>query len=95
MVSEAASRRDLELTSLPAAWNEWALPMPERVLDLLDITTLRHAKMGIDASFKSRVWELSQNGERLQRTWSRSHELTHTSQSIATLRRLGQAPAVV
>ncbi|CEH17129.1 dna repair protein rad8 [Ceraceosorus bombacis] len=46
------------------AWNEWALPMPERVLDLLDITTLRCAKEGFDPNFKSRVWELSQNVDR-------------------------------
>lgn len=46
------------------AWNEWAMPMPERVLDLLDITVLRLAKQGIDAHYKSRIWELSQNVDR-------------------------------
>lgn len=46
------------------AWNEWAMPMPERVLDLLDITVLRFARQGIDAHYKSRIWELSQNVDR-------------------------------
>lgn len=46
------------------AWNEWALPQPERVLDLLDITIMRAAKEGVDPHYKSRVWELSQNVDR-------------------------------
>lgn len=46
------------------AWNEFARPQPERVLDLMDITVLRDAKRGEDPHFKSRVWELSQNVDR-------------------------------
>jgi site-specific DNA-cytosine methylase len=46
------------------AWNEWAQPQPERVLDLLDITIMRAAKDGVDPHYKSRVWELSQNVDR-------------------------------
>lgn len=46
------------------AWNEFARPQPERVLDLLDITVLRDAAKEEDPHFKSRVWELSQNVDR-------------------------------
>ncbi|CAO1624507.1 unnamed protein product [Parajaminaea phylloscopi] len=46
------------------AWNEFARPQPERVLDLMDITVLRDAKRNEDPHFKSRVWELSQNVDR-------------------------------
>lgn len=46
------------------AWNEFARPQPERVLDLMDITVLRDAKKGEDSHYKSRVWELSQNVDR-------------------------------
>ncbi|PWN17792.1 hypothetical protein BCV69DRAFT_285675 [Microstroma glucosiphilum] len=46
------------------AWNEFARPQPERVLDLMDITVLRNAGRQEDPHFKSRVWELSQNVDR-------------------------------
>ncbi|CAO1621917.1 unnamed protein product [Sympodiomycopsis kandeliae] len=46
------------------AWNEFARPQPERVLDLMDITVLRDAARAEDPHFKSRVWELSQNVDR-------------------------------
>ncbi|UZJ52821.1 hypothetical protein CBS101457_002141 [Exobasidium rhododendri] len=46
------------------AWNEWAQPQPERVLDLLDVTIMRAAKEEVDPHYKSRVWELSQNVDR-------------------------------
>ena len=45
-------------------WNEWAVRQPERVTDLLDITTLRFAAMGEDPVYKSKIWELSQNVDR-------------------------------
>ncbi|KAJ1020386.1 hypothetical protein NDA13_005705 [Ustilago tritici] len=45
-------------------WNEWAVRQPERVTDLLDITTLRFAAMGQDPIYKSKIWELSQNVDR-------------------------------
>ncbi|CDW99045.1 hypothetical protein [Sporisorium scitamineum] len=45
-------------------WNEWAVRQPERVTDLLDITTLRFVAMGQDPIYKSKVWELSQNVDR-------------------------------
>jgi len=46
------------------AWNDFALPQPERVVDLCDITTLRGAKRGFDPHYKCQVWELSQNVDR-------------------------------
>ncbi|SNX86341.1 uncharacterized protein MEPE_05050 [Melanopsichium pennsylvanicum] len=45
-------------------WNEWAVRQPERVTDLLDITTLRFAALGQDPIYKSKIWELSQNVDR-------------------------------
>ncbi|GAC98229.1 DNA repair protein rad8 [Pseudozyma hubeiensis SY62] len=45
-------------------WNEWAVRQPERVTDLLDITTLRFAAVGQDPIYKSKIWELSQNVDR-------------------------------
>ncbi|PWZ01188.1 hypothetical protein BCV70DRAFT_159503 [Testicularia cyperi] len=45
-------------------WNEWAVRQPERVTDLLDITTLRFATLGQDPIYKSKIWELSQNVDR-------------------------------
>ncbi len=45
-------------------WNEWAVRQPERVTDLLDITTLRFAADGVDPIYKSKIWELSQNVDR-------------------------------
>lgn len=52
--------------SLPDfAWNDWAVTQPERVLDLMDISILRYAVKGVDASFKTIVWNLSQNVDRI------------------------------
>ncbi|KAN0062000.1 hypothetical protein ACQY0O_005995 [Thecaphora frezii] len=45
-------------------WNEWAVRQPERVTDLLDITTLRFAALDQDPIYKSKIWELSQNVDR-------------------------------
>ncbi|SPO39060.1 uncharacterized protein PSFLO_04539 [Pseudozyma flocculosa] len=45
-------------------WNEWAVRQPERVTDLLDITTLRFAALDQDPMYKSKIWELSQNVDR-------------------------------
>jgi len=45
-------------------WNDWLLTQTERVLDLLEISTLRMAKDGIDSGFKSCIWNVSQNVDR-------------------------------
>ncbi|TXT04994.1 hypothetical protein VHUM_03814 [Vanrija humicola] len=45
-------------------WNDWLLGQTERVLDLLEISTLRMAKDGVDAGFKSCIWNVSQNVDR-------------------------------
>ena len=45
-------------------WNDWLLAQTERVLDLLEISTLRMAKDGIDSGFKACIWNLSQNVDR-------------------------------
>ncbi|KDQ61535.1 hypothetical protein JAAARDRAFT_30985 [Jaapia argillacea MUCL 33604] len=46
------------------SWNDWGVGQVERVWDLMDITTLRKAKEGIDPSYKTQVWNLSQNVDR-------------------------------
>ncbi|KAJ4475050.1 hypothetical protein J3R30DRAFT_3777458 [Lentinula aciculospora] len=46
------------------AWTDWAVVQVERVWDLLDISLLRDAKKGIDPSYKTQVWNLSQNVDR-------------------------------
>ncbi|KAI8799644.1 hypothetical protein BJ742DRAFT_128160 [Cladochytrium replicatum] len=46
------------------AWTEWAKGQVDRVLDLMDISYLRLAKRGIDASYKTQIWNLSQNVDR-------------------------------
>ncbi|KAH8110784.1 hypothetical protein DFH11DRAFT_1708434 [Phellopilus nigrolimitatus] len=46
------------------AWGDWGVAQVERVWDLMDITLLRYAKQGIDPSFKTQVWNLSQNVDR-------------------------------
>ncbi|KAJ1554715.1 hypothetical protein HK405_004249 [Cladochytrium tenue] len=48
------------------AWNDWGRTQPDRVLDLIDINFLRLARMGIDPTFKTLVWNLSQNVDRMQ-----------------------------
>ncbi|KAJ3759789.1 hypothetical protein EV360DRAFT_41171 [Lentinula raphanica] len=49
---------------LSFAWTDWAVVQVERVWDLLDISLLRDAKKGIDPSYKTQVWNLSQNVDR-------------------------------
>ncbi|KAI0738504.1 hypothetical protein C8Q80DRAFT_1113269 [Daedaleopsis nitida] len=46
------------------AWNDWGIGQVERVWDLMDISLLRAAKKGVDPSFKTQVWNLSQNVDR-------------------------------
>ncbi|THG95090.1 hypothetical protein EW026_g6497 [Hermanssonia centrifuga] len=46
------------------AWNDWGHGQVERVWDLMDITLLRSAKLGVDPSYKTIVWNLSQNVDR-------------------------------
>lgn len=54
------------MTKLPDfAWIDWGKAQGERVWDLLDINHLESAKLGIDPSFKSQVWNLSQNVDRM------------------------------
>jgi hypothetical protein len=45
-------------------WNDWLLTQTERVLDLLEISTLRMAKDGVDSGFKACIWNVSQNVDR-------------------------------
>ncbi|PBK69223.1 hypothetical protein ARMSODRAFT_913635 [Armillaria solidipes] len=46
------------------AWGDWGIGQVERVWDLMDISVLRDAKKGIDPSYKTQVWNLSQNVDR-------------------------------
>ncbi|BGP18858.1 hypothetical protein JCM10213_003513 [Rhodosporidiobolus nylandii] len=46
------------------AWQDWAEAQTERVLDLMDISYLRQAKVGVDITYKSAIWNLSQNVDR-------------------------------
>eukprot|EP00873_Tetraselmis_striata_P026775 jgi/Tetstr1/447039/TSEL_034496.t1 len=46
------------------AWSDWAKVQTERVLDLLDIDYLRLAAKDVDSSYKTLVWNLSQNVDR-------------------------------
>ncbi|KAL4062601.1 hypothetical protein J3A83DRAFT_4381778 [Scleroderma citrinum] len=46
------------------AWQDWGIRQVERVWDLMDINLLRSAKIGVDPSFKTLVWNLSQNVDR-------------------------------
>lgn len=45
-------------------WNDWLLTQTERVLDLLEISTLRMAKEGVDSGYKACIWNVSQNVDR-------------------------------
>ncbi|VDC03470.1 unnamed protein product [Peniophora sp. CBMAI 1063] len=55
-------------TKLPDfAWTDWGKAQVERVWDLLDISLLRFAKEGVDPSYKSLVWNVSQNVDRMNR----------------------------
>ena len=52
-------------TVLPSfCWNEWCNSQVHRIHDLMDINTLRLAKVGIDGTYKTMVWNLSQNVDR-------------------------------
>ncbi|KAG2365027.1 hypothetical protein BDR07DRAFT_1449967 [Suillus spraguei] len=46
------------------AWQDWGIRQVERVWDLMDISLLRSAKIGVDPSYKTLVWNLSQNVDR-------------------------------
>ncbi|KAF6761679.1 DNA repair protein rad8 [Ephemerocybe angulata] len=46
------------------AWNDWGVGQVERVWDLMDISLLRSASKGVDPSYKTVVWNLSQNVDR-------------------------------
>ncbi|KAJ7066529.1 hypothetical protein C8F01DRAFT_1123601 [Mycena amicta] len=51
--------------SLPDySWSDWGVGQVERVWDLMDILLLRSAKKAIDPSYKTQVWNLSQNVDR-------------------------------
>ncbi|EJT96648.1 hypothetical protein DACRYDRAFT_119990 [Dacryopinax primogenitus] len=45
-------------------WRDWGVMQVERVWDLVDITLLRYAKEDWDPSYKTLVWNLSQNVDR-------------------------------
>ncbi|TYJ54912.1 hypothetical protein B9479_004420 [Cryptococcus floricola] len=45
-------------------WNDWLLTQTERVVDLLEISTLRMAKDGVDSGHKACIWNVSQNVDR-------------------------------
>ncbi|KAK2463557.1 hypothetical protein APHAL10511_004308 [Amanita phalloides] len=46
------------------AWGDWGVGQVERVWDLMDISLLRSATKGVDPSYKTVVWNLSQNVDR-------------------------------
>jgi hypothetical protein len=46
------------------ASNEWMDKQVNRIHDLTDINLLRMAKEGMDATYKTMVWNLSQNCDR-------------------------------
>ncbi|ESK85156.1 dna repair protein rad8, partial [Moniliophthora roreri MCA 2997] len=50
--------------TLDFCWGDWAAAQVERVWDLMDISLLRDAKNGCDPSYKTSVWNLSQNVDR-------------------------------
>ncbi|KAL0478716.1 hypothetical protein AKO1_008316, partial [Acrasis kona] len=53
------------MCTLPdCAWNDWGKNQTERVLDLMDIDYLRLAVKGVDPTYKTLVWNLSQNVDR-------------------------------
>ncbi|KAK9448197.1 uncharacterized protein V1518DRAFT_419949 [Limtongia smithiae] len=49
---------------LDFGWGDWAASQVSRVLDLMDISTLRAAKVGLDPCYKTELWNLSQNVDR-------------------------------
>lgn len=53
------------MTCMPSfAFNEWVNKQVNRIHDLLDINTLRMAANYVDATYKTMVWNLSQNCDR-------------------------------
>ncbi|KAG6381702.1 hypothetical protein JVT61DRAFT_303 [Boletus reticuloceps] len=46
------------------AWQDWGVRQVQRVWDLMDISLLRSAKINVDPSYKTVVWNLSQNVDR-------------------------------
>ncbi|KIM21844.1 hypothetical protein M408DRAFT_29225 [Serendipita vermifera MAFF 305830] len=51
-------------TFLDHIWEDWCADSVPRVKDLMDISHLRAAKVGVDSSYKTTVWNLSQNVDR-------------------------------
>ena len=51
-------------TMPPFAWNDWTNAQVHRIHDLLDCNCLRMAQAGIDSTYKTMVWNLSQNVDR-------------------------------
>ncbi|KAI9440567.1 hypothetical protein H4582DRAFT_2110717 [Lactarius indigo] len=49
---------------LDYGWADWVSGQVERVWDLMDISLLRSAVLGVDPAYKSQVWNLSQNVDR-------------------------------
>ncbi|KAJ1459723.1 hypothetical protein M885DRAFT_613323 [Pelagophyceae sp. CCMP2097] len=47
------------------AWRDWAQAQTERVLDSIDIHYMRLVKEATDPNFKTSVWDLSQNVDRI------------------------------
>ncbi len=57
--------RDGAVCNMPeGTWNDWANAQTERVQDLLDVSHLRSARQGFDPSYRTLVWNLSQNVDR-------------------------------
>ncbi|PLW39290.1 hypothetical protein PCASD_05314 [Puccinia coronata f. sp. avenae] len=50
---------------IDGGWNDWANAQTERVVDLMDINTLRQVKDGVDVLYKTLIWNLSQNVDRM------------------------------
>lgn len=50
---------------IDGGWNDWANAQTERVVDLMDINTLRQVKDGVDIQYKTLIWNLSQNVDRM------------------------------
>lgn len=46
------------------AWNDWTGAQVNRIHDLMDINTLRMAQMDMDCTYKTMVWNVSQNVDR-------------------------------
>lgn len=65
-------------TMPPFAWNEWTNSQVQRVHDLLDISTLRCAKEGVDCTTKAMIWNLSQNVDRYVFSCCRHGDIFHT-----------------